>query len=189
MLLGLQGFSGDSINVVNNDLPKRKWYQPDFVTTQFAGNIGFLSVGAGRYLFNNKVQTSFLYGYVPKRIGGEHIHTIAMRNNIDLFSRTFAQNKQADLYFNLGINYETGRNSMNKLEDKYPDGYYSTNSFHFPLSLGIRFSHINYGNRIKKISYFAEVGALGLYLYDNILAQEYSSSSIYSLSFGANFYF
>ena len=31
---------------------EKSWYVPDYVKTQFAGNIGLISVGAGYQLFN-----------------------------------------------------------------------------------------------------------------------------------------
>ena len=44
--------------------------RPDFVTTQYAGSIGFVSVGAGYNIFKDKARTSLQYGYVPHSEGG-----------------------------------------------------------------------------------------------------------------------
>lgn len=47
---------------------QKHWSVPDYVKTQFAGNIGLISVGAGYQLFNKVVYTELLYGFVPKAV-------------------------------------------------------------------------------------------------------------------------
>lgn len=44
---------------------------PNHVNLQYAGSIGFLSLGAGYDLFNEKAELSFHIGYVPESLGGE----------------------------------------------------------------------------------------------------------------------
>ncbi|HLO36897.1 MAG TPA: hypothetical protein VK173_00260 [Lacibacter sp.] len=50
---------------------------PHHAKVQFAGSIGFISVGAGyEFAKKKKLHVDFFYGYVPKKIGGINIHTI-----------------------------------------------------------------------------------------------------------------
>lgn len=44
---------------------------PNHINLQYAGSIGFLSLGAGYDLFNEKAELSFHVGYVPESLGGE----------------------------------------------------------------------------------------------------------------------
>lgn len=44
---------------------------PNHINLQYAGSIGFLSLGAGYDLFNEKAELSFHIGYVPESLGGE----------------------------------------------------------------------------------------------------------------------
>lgn len=48
-----------------------KTIEPDHVNLQYAGSIGFLSLGAGYDLFKEKAELSFHVGYVPESLGGE----------------------------------------------------------------------------------------------------------------------
>jgi hypothetical protein len=44
---------------------------PDKVIVQYAGSIGYMSLGLGYDLFNEHAELSFHYGYVPEVKGGE----------------------------------------------------------------------------------------------------------------------
>jgi hypothetical protein len=52
---------------------------PHHVKLQFAGTIGFMSVGAGYKFAKNKLEGDFFYGYVPKKIGGINIHSVTAK--------------------------------------------------------------------------------------------------------------
>lgn len=177
-----------SIDVLaGND--KRPWYIADFHSLQYAGNMGLFSVAAGKLHFNNKLQTSILYGFAPRQVAGKPIHTLGLRNTFDLFSRPLAGKGPIDFYINAGMIFETGNHSELKLPNKYPDGYYATNSFHFPISLGARYTHKSSSEKIDRVSYFAEVGSLAVYMYYNVVARQFRTNSIYSLSFGMSVYY
>ena len=44
----------------------KKWYKPNHVRVQFAGNIGMFSLASGWSFFNNNLELSLSLGYVPK---------------------------------------------------------------------------------------------------------------------------
>ncbi len=52
---------------------------PHHVKIQFAGSIGFISVGAGYEFAKKKLQADLFYGYVPKQVGGINIHTVTAK--------------------------------------------------------------------------------------------------------------
>lgn len=66
-----------AVGTVKGFAQKLKSLIPDAATVQFAGSIGFISVGAGYELFHNKRgNLDFNYGYVPASKGGTlHIIT------------------------------------------------------------------------------------------------------------------
>jgi len=49
---------------------------PDHIKAQFAGGIGFVSLGAGYENKKENIQADILYGYVPASVGGIEIHTV-----------------------------------------------------------------------------------------------------------------
>jgi hypothetical protein len=56
-----------------------KFLIPDAAILQYAGSIGYFSVGAGFELFkNNRGQLDFNYGYVPASKGGE-LHAVTVK--------------------------------------------------------------------------------------------------------------
>jgi hypothetical protein len=68
-----------AVGTVKGFAQKLKSLIPDAATVQFAGSIGFISVGAGYELFHNKRgNLDFTYGYVPASKGGT-LHIIATK--------------------------------------------------------------------------------------------------------------
>ena len=55
---------------------KKRGIAPHHVKLQFAGTIGFISVGTGYEFAKKKLQADFFYGYVPEKIGGINIHSV-----------------------------------------------------------------------------------------------------------------
>lgn len=169
--------------------PAKKWYQPQFATTQFAGNIGFLSVGIGTQFFKGKLQTSFMYGYVPKSVGKVEIHTILLKNACILNHRT-GYNLDFSSYIGHTFSFETGNNSFVKLPEKYPKGYYSSNAFHFTFFIGGKVhKDVNTFNTIHGIDLFTEMGSVDTYLWYWINSKEVHLPDILSMAIGMNVYF
>ena len=49
---------------------RKNWALPDFGVVQYAGSIGFVSVGAGYDVFKSKARFSMHYGFIPSTKGG-----------------------------------------------------------------------------------------------------------------------
>jgi hypothetical protein len=58
---------------------KRHPLLPHHVKAQFAGGIGFVSIGAGYANKKEKLEGDIFYGYVPKSIGGLPIHALTAK--------------------------------------------------------------------------------------------------------------
>ena len=57
----------------------RRWYVPDHVKLQFAGNIGFMSGGPGYVSKNKTLETDILFGFLPKKYGGDALITLTAK--------------------------------------------------------------------------------------------------------------
>ncbi len=55
---------------------KRPGITPDHLKLQYAGSIGFISLGAGYEWAKQKIHGDIYYGYVPAGIGGVDIHSV-----------------------------------------------------------------------------------------------------------------
>jgi len=57
-------------------IKKKTGILPHHAKLQYAGSIGFLSVGVGYEFAGKKLHTDVYYGYVPESIGGINIHSV-----------------------------------------------------------------------------------------------------------------
>lgn len=163
---------------------------PDYVKTQFAGNIGFLSVGFGYKFLNNHLYSELLYGYVPVSISkAEQIHTITIKNTFPVFTKKFNIIALSPIT-GFTASFETGNNSFLILPDKYPKGYYGTNAFHFTFFVGASV-HKDFINLkiIKGADLYFELGTVDTYLWWAITSKEVKVNKIVSSAIGINLYF
>jgi hypothetical protein len=112
---------------------KLKWMMPDHAKLQFAGGIGFVSVGLGYESRNKKFQTDFFYGYVPEKFGGVEIHSVTGKFTWVPLAINLKKNIRLDL-FTAGalINYAFGDQYFLFNPEYYPLKYYGMpSSIHF----------------------------------------------------------
>ncbi len=167
-----------------------KWYLPDYIKTQYAGNIGFISFGPGYEWWKQNAQTDILYGYVPEFEGDATIHTFTIKNTFRLHEFCIKNRYNLSPVLGFSVSFEPGENSYARIPSKYPDGYYSPNNIYGCLFLGVKTNITP-----KKEHYFSavepyfEINTLADYVFYNIVAQEDREISILSFSFGFNLYF
>ncbi len=167
---------------------KSPW-TPDQVNIQFAGNIGFVSVGTGYKFFKEVWQTDFLVGYVPKSIADDEIYTMAWKNTFRLYSFPI-KNKKISFHTAFSLNMETGNHSKLRPDDHFPDGYYASNSYTAGLYLGSRIEiPLEKSRKLKSVSFGIELCSLASYMYYNIIAEDERYRDIYSLSLHTNLNF
>jgi hypothetical protein len=171
---------------------QKQWLKPlkpDYASFQFAGNIGFLSTGIGYHLFSKKLNTELLYGFVPKHNDTKAIHQITLKNTVPLF-RFNHENLVFSPMLGLTTTYETGRHSFVFLDDKYPDGYYRTNAFHFTFLLALNV-HKDFkpSYAIQGMDFYYEISSLDTYFWYGISNKELRASEIFSSALGVRLFF
>jgi hypothetical protein len=138
LYLFLQCFIIQSFDACANDSLKRNKLLPDHIKIQFAGGIGFFSLGAGYSSANEKFEGDFYYGYVPESIGGLTIHSLTSKI-------TWLPVKAIPVYglrlkpFTTGllINYTFGKQYFGFTPDNYPYNYYNhPTNLHIGFFLG-----------------------------------------------------
>ncbi|RLD61214.1 MAG: hypothetical protein DRJ01_08270 [Bacteroidetes bacterium] len=168
----------------------KTWYFPDYAKVQFAGNIGFFSVGFGYQFLSNHLYSELLYGYVPVSISkAEKIHTITIKNTFPTFTEKINEITLSPIT-GFTASFETGNNSFLKLPDKYPKGYYSTNAFHFTFFIGASV-HKDFINSkiINGVDLYFELGTVDTYLWYGIISKEVMVNKIFSSAIGINLFF
>jgi hypothetical protein len=173
-------------------LDKHKaWYVPDYVKTQFAGNIGVISVGAGYQLFNKVLYSELLYGYVPESVSkADKIHLITIKNTFPIFRKRISKNVTITPIAGFTSTIDIGTTTFTTLPSKYPEGYYVPTAFHFTL-FGGAMLHKDFtkSKTIKGLDFYVELGTVESYLWYAITSKEVSVSDIFSTAIGINFYF
>ncbi|HAN18832.1 MAG: hypothetical protein A2X13_07975 [Bacteroidetes bacterium GWC2_33_15] len=190
----LFSFSGSSITqeyceIIDGE-NRNKWYIPDCIKIQHAGNIGFISVGFGYTWWNEVIQTDMLYGYVPTHEGETTIHTFTIKNTFRLYQFRIKQKYNISPVLGFSVSLEPGYNSYLRVPGKYPEGYYYTNSIYAVLNLGMKSKfELDKKRFFSRVEPFVEVNTLADYLFYNIIAWEYWGDDILSLALGINLFF
>ena len=111
---------------------------PDHIKVQYAGNIGYLSVGAGYTSKKEKLTEDLYYGYVPKSKGGLATHSLTAKLTWSPFMILKGHSVHVKP-FSIGVlvNYAFGKQYFSFSPDKYPFDYYKfPTSFHIGIFEG-----------------------------------------------------
>jgi hypothetical protein len=143
---------------------------PDYVKVQFAGNIGFISVGAGYSIFHSRLQTTLFYSYIPKSIGGAIINTVSWKNSFLIFNANIKSTYKISPYLGMSLAY-SGYTPIQVLPH-----------------LGIRLGKNSHGVLRSKDIYL-EVGTSGLYLNYYINNKDVRIYPLLNFSIGTTLFF
>lgn len=133
---------------------------PDHVKVQYAGGVGFISIGAGYSTKNQKLEGDLYYGYLPKSVGGIRIHSISGKVTwIPVHSVRIKKSQVDPLMAGLIVNYSFGKQYFSFDPPYYPYRYYSfPTAIHSALFLGSRIGY-NFPTHtfVKRISVYYEI--------------------------------
>lgn len=121
LLLSTLSFAQEELPVEKS----RKWYMPDHLKLQFAGNIGFMSGGPGYLSRNKTLETDVLFGFLPQKFGGDALVTLTAKTTYSPW-RIALKNNYYVVPFSLGfyLSYTFGPQFDSKWPSYYPAGYY-----------------------------------------------------------------
>ena len=134
---------------------------PDHVKLQFAGSIGFLSLGAGYETGNKKFEFDLFYGYVPESVGGVEIHTLTGKTTFLPFKES--NNKSvtvSPLTLGAYVAYTFGDQYFLFAPEKYPLSYYDyPTALHAGVFLGGRITkHAKKKQLFSRVGLYYEIG-------------------------------
>jgi hypothetical protein len=139
---------------------------PDYVNTQYAGSVGWLSVGIDYDILKGRGRLGARYGTVPKKQGGP-LHLISS----SLFYEPLLVKVSPRLVINpidvgLKMSYHFGDKFYTQLPSRYPEGYYwwkSALRFHLATQTALTWKLYNQSN-IKSVTGYVELNTNELYL-------------------------
>ena len=133
---------------------------PDHIKIQYAGGMGFISIGAGYSTKKQKLEGDLYYGYLPESIGGVSIHSISGKVAwIPIHSVSIKKYQVEPLMTGLIVNYNFGKQYFSFDPPYYPYRYYSfPTAIHSALFLGSRIGY-NFPTQsyVKRISLYYEI--------------------------------
>lgn len=161
----------------NSDSTRYKKFLPDYVKMQFAGGIGFVSMGVGYTFLKQKLEVSYFYGYVPKFVSTDDLHSVSLQLTAK-FLRFKVKNNIEVMPLNFGwfIHHTFGTEYWIKLPDHYPTEYYwwspGRNSGVF-LGGEIKTKLLSNKTPASGTAFYVRAGSRGLYI-----ASKFGNSTI-----------
>lgn len=191
LLLSFYQLNAQDTTSVKLSKKEKSWYKPDYTKIQFAGNIGFVSIGVGYKVINKILFTELLYGYAPNPNSETNsVHLITLKNTFTIINKEVWKGYIFSPIAGLTTSVETGNNSFLKVPTIYPDDYYMTNAVHFSFFIGaLLHRSLSPKKIIKGIDFYLEVGTVDIYLWSALTNREVNFGNILSSSVGLNFYF
>ena len=172
----------------------RHFLIPDYAKTQFAGNIGFLSIGPGYWYASKKMELDIMYGFVPKNAGGV-LHSLTLKNTWIPFKKIcVGKNTELDpLTLGIPLSYTFGKQFFFIApQDQYPKRYYDYSS---ALRVGVFAGgkvrqKLSPSYLIKEASLYYELGTYDLLIHNYIIYKDNMRfGDIFSLGLGLQFSF
>jgi hypothetical protein len=102
----------------------RSFHAPDHLKLQTGGFLGLATVGLGLSAFEDHLNVTGYYGWVPQSVGGIEIHSFAMVLVGRAARSRFGDWRWIPVYAGAGALYVRGEGFFVVLPDRYPDGYY-----------------------------------------------------------------
>ncbi|MDI6804127.1 MAG: hypothetical protein QME58_09810 [Bacteroidota bacterium] len=185
----LDAYSQDS---QDTDSAKYTKFLPDYVKLQFAGGIGFLSLGLGYTFFDHRLDVSFFYGYVPIFISIDDLHSVSLQLTGKLIR--IKVNEDIDLLpLNIGffIHHTFGNEYWISLPSHYPDEYYwwapGRNAGLF-IGGEIKTKLLSDKTPASGTAFYVRVGSRGLYIASMFGNSAIPLSEIIEVGFGVAIY-
>jgi hypothetical protein len=167
---------------------KRSWFKPDYFKVQYAGLIGFMSVGAG-YNFSPRYDATLFYGLLSSDLGGScvTVHTVSLKNSWDLFKPGFLGNITPKA--GVSINWGNTNNTFRRLPPHYPEKYYFQNKVHLAPFWGAEWKiSLPAGWTFKSIGIYGEMSTLDAYILELFRTKYVTIDKIWNLSLGITLY-
>lgn len=190
LILGRIQIFGQKINI--KDSLKYEFLLPDYVKLQFAGGIGFLSIGAGYTFFKQKLDVSYFYSYIPKKVSIDDLHSVSLQLTAKLLQIKITE-KITFLPINFGwfIHHSFGEEYWIKLPSHYPKDYYwwspGRNSGVF-IGGEIKTKLLSNKTPASGTAFYFRIGSRGLYIASKFKNSSIPYSEIIELGFGVAVY-
>lgn len=174
--------SGDTLHY------RARWFFPRHIKVQYAGSVGFISVGAGYHLWD-VYEPTLSYGLLNEALGGSNVtvHTISLKNSFFLTQKPWFDHFWPKA--GLQINWGNTNNTFSSLPAHYPEKYYFQNKVHAAPFWGGEWYQPLKDKHLTGWGIYFEFSALDAYLLEAIRTDYVTMLDVWSLAVGFTFYF
>ena len=141
---------------IAQDSTKGAW--PHHVKIQYAGGIGFLSIGVGYTNKKQSIEGDVYYGYLPRSVGGISIHSVTGKfTGFPIRPFHFRQVELKPVSAGVLINYTFGKQYFGFSPENYPFNYYGhPTAWHVGIFVGGQLNK-NFEGRLKQAGVYYEL--------------------------------
>ncbi|HRX16463.1 MAG TPA: hypothetical protein P5123_09120 [Spirochaetota bacterium] len=160
---------------------------PHYYKVQYAGLIGFMSIGVG-YTVKNIYEPVFMLGYLDPYFGNSDVTvtSFAWKNNFVLFGSISPD--YLKFYAGTSVLWCYTNGTFGKLPPHYPDDYYFQNRVHLAPHMGLEYKKIFSSGFAKAGGIFMEIGTFDNYIKSGFTNDYVKFYDIWNLAFGLTVY-
>jgi hypothetical protein len=171
---------------------KYKKFLPNYIKLQYAGGIGFMSVGVGYTFIKNRLDVTMFYGYVPKTFSITDLHSISLQLTGKLLKFRINENIEVlPLNFGWYAHHTFGEEFWITLPDKYTKGYYWWSpGRNAGIFIGGEIKTKLFANKLPAsgTAFYFRVGSRGLYISSKVGNNTIPITDILEFGFGVAVY-
>lgn len=162
--------------------------QNNYYKIQYGGNIGMFSIGFGKSFCDKKLQFDASYGYVPKDVAKNEIHTITLKTfYVPLTIKSKLANFSiSPLYIGGYGSFVIGEQYKIIWPKSYPAGYYPSTGFYSSEIIGSKLTlpNILHKNEERHIHLYAELGIPNYYMHNLVVKKDIELHEVINLGLG-----
>lgn len=163
----------------------------EYFNVQYAGYLGFLSIGGGNTFYDAKYDLEFYIGVTPRlfNISEITIYTFGVKNNYIPY--TFQHNEYiVRPYVGAGLLFAKNKRYDPNWQDTIEFSYYNTLNLHLTINTGININKKFKNSSIKSAGLYVEAVAIDTFLYSYVVNLDTMKlSDIFSLAIGVRIKF
>ena len=150
-------WTSSAAHAARRDVDRFGWYVPDFAKLQTGGFAGLFSVGTGYAAFDDILNVSLLYGYVPEWHAEVSVHSLHLTAAGRPFDFELRPLRVVPIYLGAGLLHTWGEDYFVRLPERYASGYYPPTGLHWTAHIGTEIDYVPRGGLFERHGVYAEL--------------------------------